>query len=443
MASCCRYGALAVLFLLLKTHSCNALTGIHPFLRQHGTRIVCNDPKSTLMFGKGTNQHRSTVGRPQSAQLPLLSAPESSSLENPNEPARPEWALDWMPTWLVTLRPLHQLGVVLAFYVLHVNVLCQRSIAFPFQLIPNDRGYFQSIGLDSVAGILSLVGYATIRKRLALPSLLEPPTPQQAPWRFKTKSVITAKATSVLAFYTLVQGYFFTGRFSLFWEDIFYAAAGVGFPLTIPMHRSLVVLFGHLTWVAMGGLILALIPRPQPFFGGGYKEIPNGQRMARKFKWFTNTWQTYWVWWVLGGYFVSSWFFNIADWVTQMVLPMELFDSVSESVVSQLTNPENNDIPASIVGAIAPCISAPWWEEILYRGYLLPALRCFMPFWPAVVLSGNIFSLTHMSTTGTIPLAVLGWTWAALYAKCGNLFVTILIHCLWNSRVFLASWFGL
>ena len=358
-------------------------------------------------------------------------------------PERPEWALDWMPTWLVTLRPMHQLLIVLVFYAFHINVLCQKSIAFPFQLFPNRQGHFQSIGLDSVAGILSLIAYRWYQTKLALPSLLLSPTLEQAPWRFKNKTLITTKVMSVLAFYTLVQGYFFTGRFSLFWEDVFYAAAGIGFPLTIPMHRALVVLFGHLSWVAMGGLILSLIPRPQPFFGGGYKETSTGTKTPRKFRWFTNTWQTYWIWWVLGGYFVSSWFFNIADWVTQVVLPEELFDTVADSVVSQLTNPENNDIAASIVGSIAPCLSAPWWEEVLYRGYLLPALRCFLPFWPAVILSGNIFSLTHMSMTGTIPLAVLGWTWAALYAKCGNLMVTILIHCLWNSRVFLSSWFGL
>ena len=32
---------------------------------------------------------------------------------------------------------------------------------------------------------------------------------------------------------------------------------------------------------------------------------------------------------------------------------------------------------------------------------------------------------------GAISLAILGWTWAALYAtKCGNLMVTILIHAM-------------
>ena len=127
----------------------------------------------------------------------------------------------------------------------------------------------------------------------------------------------------------------------------------------------------------------------------------------------------------------------------ECALPAAIFETQPEGVVSQLINPENNDVAASLVGYIAPCISAPWWEEVLYRGFVLPALCIHMGYWPAVYVSGIIFSAHHMSWTGGIPLAFLGWTWAALYAKCGNLLVTILIHAMWNSRVFLGSWLGL
>ena len=129
--------------------------------------------------------------------------------------------------------------------------------------------------------------------------------------------------------------------------------------------------------------------------------------------------------------------------MNQYILPKQVFELASEGVVAQLINPENNDIWASIVGYIAPCISAPWWEEVLYRGFLLPTLCLFMNFWMAVGMSGILFSIHHLSTTGAIPLAILGITWATLYAKSGNLMVTILIHACWNSRVFLGSWFGL
>ncbi len=66
-----------------------------------------------------------------------------------NTPQRPSWAKDWMPTWLVRLRPSLQLVTVVVCYFFHMTVLAQHSLSFPIQLIPNDRGHFQDIGLDS------------------------------------------------------------------------------------------------------------------------------------------------------------------------------------------------------------------------------------------------------------------------------------------------------
>lgn len=141
--------------------------------------------------------------------------------------------------------------------------------------------------------------------------------------------------------------------------------------------------------------------------------------------------------------FVSSWLFNVADLANQYLLPIQLLQDSQESIVSQLVQPEHNDILASIVGYIAPCLSAPWWEEILYRGFCLPAMTQLMGFRWAVFLQGILFSAHHMSLTGALPLAVLGWTWAAVYAKSRNIKTVIIIHMLWNSRVFIGSWMGL
>jgi membrane protease YdiL (CAAX protease family) len=200
-------------------------------------------------------------------------------------------------------------------------------------------------------------------------------------------------------------------------------------------------LFGHLSWIALGGGILRLIPRPQNFF----QQTWYSQTFARKDDSNDKNSNNYsqWVWWTIGGYFVSSWFFNIADFINQWILPMSILEQAQESVVSQLINPEFNDWAASIVGYIAPCITAPWWEEVLYRGFLLPALLLNMKYKWAILWSGIIFAAHHLSPTACIPLAVLGWTWSLLYAKSGNLLTTILIHAMWNSRIFLGSWLGL
>ena len=54
-----------------------------------------------------------------------------------------------LPTWLFHLRPSVQLMVTIFLYLFHTAYLSQASIVLPFQLFPNDRGNFQSIGLDT------------------------------------------------------------------------------------------------------------------------------------------------------------------------------------------------------------------------------------------------------------------------------------------------------
>lgn len=81
-----------------------------------------------------------------------ISSPDestSSSSQQRQHRPRPDWARNWMPTWLVTMRPALQLMVVMLLYLFHLVVLTQKSIAFPYQFIANDQGHFQSIGLDS------------------------------------------------------------------------------------------------------------------------------------------------------------------------------------------------------------------------------------------------------------------------------------------------------
>ena len=45
-----------------------------------------------------------------------------------------------------SMHPLLQGAVALVFYLVHMLVLSKHALAFPFQLLPNDRGQFQCIG---------------------------------------------------------------------------------------------------------------------------------------------------------------------------------------------------------------------------------------------------------------------------------------------------------
>ena len=383
-----------------------------------------------------------------------------------------------------------QYTVVLLLYLFHLFILTQNELVFPVQVLPSKKGHFAGVGWDSLAGMLTMLIYQYLRRRrisgnentkpssttttttgatTKLPSITANPSSEETPWHLPRDNP-RFRLTSVLTAMVLVNAYFATGRFSIFWEDTLYDLSGLGFPITAPMQRSLCVLLGHLSWLVLGALLLRWLPRPPKFFQSANHKDPMSLlglssttltaetnptdatetsssspsvSSKRPHVWFRSCRKSKWLWWVIGGYFVSSWLFNIADLVNQYILPEAVLEDAQESVVSQLVNPEHNDWLASAVGYIAPCITAPWWEEILYRGFALAGLTQLFSYRWAVFLQGVIFSAHHMSLSAALPLAVLGWTWAVLYTKSRNLWVVVAVHALWNSRVFLGSWMGL
>ena len=62
---------------------------------------------------------------------------------------------------------------------------------------------------------------------------------------------------------------------------------------------------------------------------------------------------------------------------------------------------------------------------------------------PTCHAAGGMFAAHHMSWTTMLPLTTLGLTWAMIYVLSRNLLITVLIHAMWNSRVFLGSLLGL
>lgn len=410
------------------------------------------------------------------------------------------------------LPPPIQMVVTLACYLFHLTVLTQHAVTFPVQLLPVPGAAATAIGWDSIAGVAALAVYrlgrpapnqpapsldqslaaaasdqptTTVAAAAAAPTSTTAATatatkPQRiVPWRLPATNP-RHRLSFLVSCSLLTLAYFGTGRFSLYWDDVILEMSAAGWPITAPMHRSLIVLMGHLSWVLAGSTILWILPRPPPFFGTVLPEtkagttssasasssitdsdndseskngndeslLPGNSRRASNSPahvWFQSHWHCSWLWWVVGGYFVSSWLFNVADQINQWILPAQVLQQAQESIVSQLVNPEHNDIAASIVGYIAPCLTAPFWEEILYRGFALAGLASFTggKFHVAAVVQAIVFSAHHMSVTAALPLAVLGWTWAMLYTASRNLWTVVFVHALWNSRVFLGSWLGL
>lgn len=358
---------------------------------------------------------------PSQAQPPAkrpASSPTTAILDTLDAADRPAWLPAAAPAWMgdaivyIRQRPWLQLLIAFPLYALHVLYFSTGGWKLPSAVIPNGKGLFSNVGFDTAAGAVVALGTLIIRKFLlrlprALPPLLSSDTP---PWKVSRADKRKIANTTVL----LVVAYLASGYGAVLIEQVLFLLAGLGVPLTIATTRAWKVLLGHLIWVFAGVKILR--SKLNPFF-------------PRRGSWMSWKWRTNWLAWAVGGYYVSAMFFNGADVLNHWLLPASLFNE--DTVVSKLINPENRDVMAMAVGCVGPCITAPVFEEVLYRGFLLPALACYLPMWAAIPVSSVLFAVHHLNIQGVLPLTVLGFIWAILYTKSNNLAVTIIIHAMY------------
>ena len=90
-------------------------------------------------------------------------------------------------------------------------------------------------------------------------------------------------------------------------------------------------------------------------------------------------------------------------------------------------------------------VLAPTFEELMFRGFLLPWLdRRMEPGWGArrsrrwaVAISALSFAAMHLQPLGLPTLATLGLVLGFAYLRTGSLATSIVVHGLWNGGVFL------
>ncbi|WP_241434316.1 CPBP family intramembrane glutamic endopeptidase [Prochlorococcus marinus] len=85
---------------------------------------------------------------------------------------------------------------------------------------------------------------------------------------------------------------------------------------------------------------------------------------------------------------------------------------------------------------ITTVVMAPLFEELIFRGVLLPALVKKQGRVLSVLVSALIFALAHLSVGEMPPLFVLGIGLALLRLSSGRLLPCVLMHSLWNGVTF-------
>ena len=135
---------------------------------------------------------------------------------------------------------------------------------------------------------------------------------------------------------------------------------------------------------------------------------------------------------------------GIKGWLT--IIPFVLLISlIMNSLIDQQngSNPlleivlNNNSYLSFIVLFITTTLLAPFFEEIIFRGILLPTLSRDFGIILGIIVSAFIFALAHLSLGEMLPLFVLGIGLGITRIASGSLLSSVIMHSLWNGLTFL------
>lgn len=327
-------------------------------------------------------------------------------------------------------HPLAQSFLCLAGYLVHVAFLSRRHVSLgPF-----------AVGLDTLAGLGVLAAVARHREQTGarvIPSWLfgtvDPADAsdagrecldlRSAPRAIKLRLAVTAACSLLLPL-------FFSFAAPLY-DLLLFALAAAGLPLTKSSMLGARLLVEQATVYVVLFHFMASRHGSSDGSAGGAPFFGRGSRWVR--------WDVRrpWLIPVLGGYAVSVALFNLVEPFNQAALPF--LDYLPEGLVAKLANPPDGKLSTLALGALTPCVGAPIFEETHSRAFVLQALTSVAPLRLALPCAGLLFGAQHLQAGLVLPLAVCGYFWGVLYAFSGNLLVPVLVHAMWNARVFLGS----
>ncbi|NJM46121.1 MAG: CPBP family intramembrane metalloprotease [Alkalinema sp. RU_4_3] len=145
-------------------------------------------------------------------------------------------------------------------------------------------------------------------------------------------------------------------------------------------------------------------------------------------EWFNVNAKGRWFLWSFGGFLVA---FPIVILVTLANQQIWQGNGGSNPILPFILQSKD---PASLVlFFLTAAIAAPFFEETLFRGFILPSLTRYMPTWGAILASSLLFAVVHLSLSEVAPLTALGIVLGFSYVKTRNLLVPMVLHGLWNA----------
>ncbi|MEC4985461.1 MAG: CPBP family glutamic-type intramembrane protease [Oscillatoria sp. PMC 1068.18] len=140
-----------------------------------------------------------------------------------------------------------------------------------------------------------------------------------------------------------------------------------------------------------------------------------------------------WIFWGIGGYLVA-----VPLVVIVSIINQQIWQGQGGSNPILLLALEAQDSVVLTIFFVTASVAAPVFEEIMFRGFLLPSLTRYLPVWGAILGSSLIFSIAHLSLSEVLPLTMLGIVLGFVYTRSRNLLAPMLLHSLWNGGTLLS-----
>ena len=103
---------------------------------------------------------------------------------------------------------------------------------------------------------------------------------------------------------------------------------------------------------------------------------------------------------------------------------------MTHPIIWMLAEAESSSMIVLLV--LGACVIAPFFEEILFRGYLFQVLRERVGGTLSILVSSLIFAALHPSPFTILPLFSLACILCLLYARTGSLWPSVILHALHN-----------
>ncbi len=134
-----------------------------------------------------------------------------------------------------------------------------------------------------------------------------------------------------------------------------------------------------------------------------------------------------WLYWAIGGYLAAIPLVVIVSLLNQLI-----FQGKGGSNPIILLALQSQDLIALTIFFVTASIAAPVFEELIFRGFLLPSLTRYFPVWLSILGSSLLFALAHLSLSEVLPLTTLGIALGFVYTRSRNILAPMLVHSLWN-----------